>query len=136
MKDREMKPFNINRNSWHYKLNKNLANDCFMDYWEPRHNNFCSYWRATMFRVLFVAFCISGIMFLLTALGIAIYANPVPVMTAIGLVIAGITAVFLFAFWLATEDERKNSNKEPSQSLFAQKYRANKEKICPMVEYK
>jgi hypothetical protein len=42
----------------------------------------------------------------------------------------------LFAYWLATEDEPKYSNKEPSQSLFAQKYRANKEKICPMVEYK
>jgi hypothetical protein len=136
MKDREMKPFNINRNSWHYKLNKNFANDCFMDNWEPRHNNFCSYWRATMFRVLFVAAIIAGATLLLTGLGIAIYANPVAVMTALGLVIAGITAVFLFAYWLATEDEPKYSNKEPSQSLFAQKYRANKEKICPMVEYK
>jgi hypothetical protein len=139
MKDREMKPFAINRNSWHYKLNKNFANEYShsMEFnWEPRHNNFCSYWRATMFRALFLALCISGVVFLLTALGIAIYVNPVPVMTAIGLLIAGITAVFLFAFWLATEDERKYSNKKPSQSLFAQKYRANKEKICPMVEYK
>ena len=131
-----MKPFAINRNSWHYNLNKNLANDCFMDNWEPRHNNFCSYWRATMFRALFVTFCISGVMFLLTALGIAIYVNPVAVMTAIGLVIALITAAILFAYLLHRIEERKYSNKEPSQSLFAQKYRANKEKICPMVEYK
>jgi urea transporter len=131
-----MKPFAINRNSWHYKLNKNFANDCFMDNWEPRHNNFCSYWRATMFRVLFAASIIAGATLLLTGLGIAIYANPVAVMTALGVVLALITAAILFAYLLNRIEQRKYSNKEPSQSLFAQKYRANKEKICPMVEYK
>jgi amino acid transporter len=143
MKDREMKPFAINRNSWHYKLNSNLFNEYShsMEFnWEPRHNNFCSYWRATTFRVLFAAFLISGIMLLLTGLGIAIYVNPVAVMTAIGLVIGIITIAILFAYLHNRIEERKYSNKmlskEPSQSLFAQKYRANKEKICPMVEYK
>jgi hypothetical protein len=134
-----MKPFNINRDSWHYKLNKNFFNEYrhSMEFkWEPRHNNFCSYWRATIFRVLFAAFFISCLMFMLIGLGVGIYLDPVPVTKAIGVVVTGITAVFLFAYWLATEDEPKYSNKEPSQSLFAQKYRANKEKICPMVEYK
>jgi hypothetical protein len=131
-----MKPFAINRNSWHYKLNKNFANDCFMDNWEPHHNNFCSYWRATMFRVLFAGAIIAGATLLLTGLGIAIYANPVAVMTALGVVLALITAAILFAYLLNRIEQRKYSNKEPSQSLFAQKYRANKEKICPMVEYK
>ena len=138
-----MKPFNINRNSWHYKLNKNLFNEYShsMEFnWEPRHNNFCSYWRATMFRVLFAALLISGLMFMISALCYAIYVNPVAVMTATGLVIAVITAAILFAYLHNRIEERKYSNKmlskEPSQSLFAQKYRANKEKICPMVEYK
>jgi hypothetical protein len=143
MKEREMKPFAINRNSWHYKLNSNFANEYrhSMEFnWEPRHNNFCSYWRATMLRVLFAMCIAASVMLLLTGLGIAIYVNPVPVMTAIGLVIVIITAAILFAYLLHRIEERKYSNKmlskEPSQSLFAQKYRANKEKICPMVEYK
>ena len=57
-----MKPFVINRNSWHYKLNRKFMNEYgwsdyrMEDQWEPRHNDFCSYWRATIFRMIGVAF--------------------------------------------------------------------------------
>lgn len=126
-----MKPFVINRNSWHYKLNRNFMQDSHMYYWEPDHNDFCSYWRATIFRLSVVAFFTSFLIFILAAIGFAVYTDPVGSLIVIG----GIVGMFAAAVGIALYSENRKK-KEPSQSLIAQKYRAHKEKICPMVEYK
>lgn len=126
-----MKPFKINRNSWHYKLNKHFLQDANMHYyWEPNHNDFCSYWRATIFRLSVVAFFTSFLIFILAAIGFAVYTDPVGSLIVIGIIV-GMFAAAVGIVWYSGNRKKK----EPSQSLIAQKYRAYKEKICPTVEF-
>ena len=134
-----MQPFNINRNSWHYKLNKHFFNEYnwgMEKYWEPRHNSFCSYWRATMFRLVFASFIICLITFLVTILSVGIYNDPIgflffflSIALFIGVIIAGTAITFYIK-------DRNEKNADKQQSLFMQKYRAYKSKICPSVDYK
>lgn len=131
-----MKPFKINRNSWHYKLNKNFVNETNMRYdWEPKHNNFCSYWRATMFRVFFVTIMSIGIGFLLIMLGVGAYNNPLAAVGVIGSLLGFFVVIVGIAFVVDLFSNRKKANADKPQSLFVQKYKAHKSKICPMVEY-
>lgn len=125
-----MKPFKINRNSWHYKLNYHFIRDSPMPYWEQDHSDFCSYWRATIFRLIAAAFLTAFLAFLLFGIGFAFYTNPISAIFAVGTIVAVFAACVGIVVYL---DSRKK--KEPSQSLIAQKYRAHKEKICPIVEF-
>lgn len=126
-----MKPFKINRNSWHYKLNRNFMQDTNMQYhWEPKHSDFCSYWRSTVLRLIVAAFCLLFMFSLLTLIGVAVYMNPIGSLIIVGTLVGVIAAVVGIVVY---SEHRKK--KEPSQSLIAQKYRAHKEKICPMVEF-
>ena len=126
-----MKPFKINRNSWHYKLNEKFMQDTNMQYhWEPAHGDFCSYWRSTVLRLIVLGFCLLVMFTLLTLIGVAVYIDPISSLAMVGTivgVIASVVGIFVYS------EHRKK--KEPSQSLIAQKYRAHKEKICPMVEF-
>ena len=126
-----MKPFKINRNSWHYKLNKKFMQDTNMQYhWEPAHSDFCSYWRATVLRLICAAVLTAFLTLILGVLAVVIYQEPIVTLSSIGItvgVVAAVVGIFVYS------EHRKK--KEPSQSLIAQKYRAHKEKICPMVEY-
>ena len=131
-----MKPFKINRNSWHYKLNQNFFNNYqySMEYnWEPRHNNFCAYWRATMFRVIWaIALTVFAGLFLFVT-GNAIYEHPIDFLIIIGSIIGMIAfavAVTSVGYWL-----QKREKKEVPESLFVQRYKAYKSKVCPGVEY-
>lgn len=133
-----MKPFKINRNSWHYKLNKNFFNndDYCMEYrWEPKHNNFCSYWRATMGRML-VAAILSGMAIgCLIGLGYITYQDPIATVAILG-TIAGMGAIVVGGVLLLEYlNNRKKTNADKPDSLFVQKYKMHKAKICPMVEY-
>jgi uncharacterized protein (DUF2062 family) len=133
-----MKPFKINRNSWHYKLNKNFFNECqySMEYnWEPRHNNFCAYWRATMFRMLFAAILTAGLGGMFTVLGVAVYNDPLAVASVVGGVLGLIATMVGIAFILQFFSNRKKAKADLPDSLFMQKYKAHKSKICPGVEY-
>lgn len=125
-----MKPFKINRNSWHYKLNENFMQNSHMYYWELDHNNFCSYWRSTVICLIVAAFCLLVVLTLLILIGAAVYMNPIGSLTIVGTFVGVIAA----AVGIVSYSEHR-TKKEPSQSLIAQKYRAHKEKICPMVEY-
>ena len=134
-----MKPFAINRDSWHYKLNKNFMNEngYWMDrYWEPKHSNFCSYWRATMFRVIGVCFVALFAGFIIFIIGSAFYFDPIISFTVLGSIV-GVFAV-LISMVVASKmiKERKQLADKKPESLIVQKYRAHKSKICPTVDFK
>ena len=131
-----MKPFKINRNSWHYRLNKIVYNEHehWMEKWEAKHANFCSYWRATMFRLLWVSIVSAFLVALLVMMAVASYMNPWAaagtVLLSAGLILA------LVGIVMGNEDltERKRANPEP-KTLVGKQYAAYKSKICPSVEF-
>jgi len=134
-----MKPFVIDRNSWHYKFNKSFFNNddyCMERRWEPKHNNFCSYWRATAFRMLFAGLISALVISLLAIMGLATYNDPIGVATFVGS-IAGLFSVVVAIIAVSVYlDDRKKANADKPDSLFVQKYKAHKAKICPSVEFK
>jgi len=133
-----MKPFVINRNSWHYKLNKNFMNeDKYIMYkdWEPKHSNFCAYWRATMFRIVGVCLATLFAGFILLLIGNLFYTEPVKSLIGLGSVIG--VFVVLISMVVASEmiKERKQLADKKPESLIVQKYRAHKSKICPTIDF-
>jgi len=136
-----MKPFKINRNSWHYRLNTHFFNEYggwgMEQYWEPRHANFCAYWRATVLRLFFASLLA---LFLLAVVAIMVNAaitDPVGCSIAVGIVISilviGIAVVVLSEYLQSRKRKAKLIDK--TESLVAQRYRTYKSKICPSVEY-
>jgi len=133
-----MKPFKINRNSWHYKFNKNFFNndDYCMEYrWESKHNNFCSYWRATMGRMLVAAILGSVVIGALAGFGVLTYYDPIGAATTVATIAGFGVAVVCSVYFLEYLNKPKKANPDKPDSLFMQKYKAHKAKICPMVEY-
>jgi membrane protein implicated in regulation of membrane protease activity len=130
-----MQKFKINRNSWHYKLNKNFYNDYYdMSGWEAKHHNFCSYWRATILRIVFGLIILSFLAFLLATLIAVTIAEPF----AIAFTLLGIVSFIGFVAALITISEYINSRKKQSsepKTLIGQRYAAYKNKICPLVEF-
>ena len=134
-----MKPFVINRNSWHYKLNKNFMNEngYWMDrYWEPKHSNFCSYWRATMFRVIGVCFVALFAGFILLLIGNLFYTEPVKSLIGLGSAISVFAVLISMVIVSEMIKERKQLADKNPESLIVQKYRAHKSKICPTIDFK
>lgn len=133
-----MKPFKVNRNSWHYKLNKNFFNEyqyTMGHNWEPRHNNFCSYWRVTMIRSVFAVFLTAFICAVLYTLGSSVYYYPMEALKVVGMLIATFAGLFAILFVAFHFDRRKYKNADKPDSLFVQRYKAYKSKVCPSVEY-
>ncbi len=134
-----MKPFLINRDSWHYKLNKNFHNDYnhYMKSWEDNHSNFCSYWRATMFRVIGVFIMSFIAVIILATIGTVIYYEPIQALVFIGFIIGVVaTAAFTAIISEKIKNRKKPVDKLKPESLIVQKYRAHKSKICPTVDFK
>jgi hypothetical protein len=140
-----MKAFRVNRDAWHYKLNKHFLNDrgdnewYMQDYWERKHNNFCAYWRVTMFRLVVAMFGSAIILMLLFGLGQAIYQNPwdtaVVVGSVVGVVLTFGTIIVCGMFLSEYFEKRKHQNADIPDSLFVAKYKSYKSKICPSVDY-
>ncbi len=142
-----MKPFRVNRNAWHYKLNKHFLNErgdnhyYMEDRWEPQHNNFCSYWRVTMLRLLAAAVIVVCVVSLLLAVGFIIYENPWEAAKTVAAAIAFIVSIVATAAAIAgfshlrDVHRAKAQNKQSPDSIFVMRYKAYKSKICPMVEY-
>jgi hypothetical protein len=134
----EMKPFVIDRDTWHYKLNKRFFNNYepWMEQWEARHADFCSYWRATMFRVLFASLAALVILVLFSAFGVMIYQQPIA-LVVVG-VMSGVIGLLVLGVNLLTDVYERSLAKprKKSESLLAQKYRAYKGKFCPKIEFK
>ena len=134
-----MKPFVIDRNSWHYKFNKNFFNNddyCMERRWEPKHNNFCSYWRATMFRMLFAGLLSALVLGLLAIIGWSTYHDPIKSAIFFGSSLALLLSVIGVITVAAYLENRKKANADKPDSIFVQKYQAHKAKICPNVEFK
>lgn len=134
-----MKPFKINRKSWHYKLNKNFLNEdgwsevSMKNSWEPKHSNFCSYWRATIIRLIVATFLAFIVIICLYGGVVGAYQNPIIALKVVASGVAflvGITGVVLIMIYFDRSKEKLNDN------LFVQKYKVHKSKICPEVEYK
>ena len=134
-----MKPFVINRSSWHYKFNKFMVtrNNTFAamkHLWEPKHSDFCSYWRATILHIIAAIFISALILIFMIAVILAIYLEPVAVAIGTGVVIVGI-ASGIGIVYLTEKLKNRSKNTKKNESLIMQKYRAHKSKICPMVEF-
>lgn len=135
---RKLKPFRINRNSWHYRLNKHFFNEdsLWMAQWEARRNNFCSYWRATVFRTLAVLALAAVITFMVGAIVHLFMVDPVNTAISFAILIgvfATFISVLILAAFISDRTSRKPVNENPS--LFVQRYRNYKSKICPSVQY-
>ena len=130
-----MKPFKINRNTWHYKLNqKFMNNDGWTDYimqkyWEPRHRDFCSYWRATIGRLLALAFFITTVFTGLLAVGNLVYMYPMAALWFVLVIIGTVVGLLLIS------NRLKSRKQNQPEGLVSQRYRAYKSKVCPIVEY-
>lgn len=140
----QMKPFKINRKSWHYKLNKHFfpgsPSKYYMeDSWEPKHNNFCSYWRATFFRIIFASIAAWWMGFILYSLAQAAWMYPLETAFYVFGSIFGIATIVIVVIGLLMLNDyltyRKIEKLKKEPSLFMQKYLSHKQKICPMVEY-
>ena len=134
-----MKPFKINRNSWHYKLNKNFFNEnsfCMERAWEPRHNNFCSYWRATVFRVTLATALLAVIGTGFSILAYYLYAHTGQALFTIGVTILFVVILIGVPLLLVTGIDKVKRSEAVKNSIVLQRIRNHKSKICPSVEYK
>jgi hypothetical protein len=132
-----MKPYIINRNSWHYKLASAGK------YWDVlgEPTDFCSYWRIVMFG-LFQYFILGlFILLLVSFIAASFYVNPVPTTIGVVTIFSIIFGVFGFhkLFVFLKENKRQHdydvSFNRKQEGLLSMKYRSWKEKICPKVEY-
>lgn len=134
-----MKPFKINRDSWHYKLNKHFFNEdsFWMERsWEPRHNNFCSYWRATIFRLLFATALLAVIGFAFSILAYYLYAHTGQALLTIGGATLFIVILIGVPLLLVVGTDRIKQSEAVKNSIVLQRIRNHKSKICPSVEFK
>jgi len=131
-----MKTFTINRDSWHYKLNKNFLQDDFMERgWEPKHASFCKYWSATMFRIVAAVIVGSTLALFLLLISSAIWYQPF-VMLIVVMVIIGIIGTILGIAVLVGHIQSRPAKDYEPKSMMAMKYYSFKNKICPMIEFK
>lgn len=152
-----MKTLSVNTASWHYKLNVRMAKtnerlkrDSDAETYVRSKDNFCSYWRMTiwsMFKVLvtaaFVAASIFAICYGLYALGYAFmfHTKAALVSTAIVASLIGfMIAMFVTTTWLDNR-RRKKLDKilfegETETSLAKAKYSSWKNGVCVPVEFK
>jgi ascorbate-specific PTS system EIIC-type component UlaA len=89
-----------------------------------------------MFRMLFAGLLSALVLGLLALIGLSTYHVPIKSAIVFGslvgfiLVVIGCTAVAVYL------DDLKKANADKPDSLFVQKYKAHKAKICPSVEFK
>jgi hypothetical protein len=133
-----MKAFRIDRRSWHYRLNRHFLNeDGFSERsmelnWEPRHRDFCSYWRATVLRMVVLTLLTVSTVFLLTGLLSIVYHYPLETLKGVGAVVGTIAAVV--GLIVASETLKSRKQNQP-EGLISQRLRAYKSQVCPLVEY-
>jgi hypothetical protein len=134
-----VKDFVINRDSWHYALNKRAFNDdgwseyYMRDGWERTHNNFCAYWRATVARMIAVALIAIIAIAAIAACSYAVYLHP---LATAKIVASAIAVIITIASIVIVLDQLHAAQHAAQRSLAAQRYRVYKSRICPNIEYK
>ena len=132
-----MKPFKINRNSWHYKLNKSFlnSNSYYMkERWEHLHSDFCSYWRATISRAMIIIVLTSIFSFFAFVTGSIVYTFPLETLKVFGFTVGFI--IFMMSLIVAANFINYIFYKKSyDSSIFVQKIKSVKNKYCAFVEY-
>lgn len=125
--------FEINVNSWHYKLIRGFDTERM-----PR--SFCAYWSKLLFVLAVYVFMVGLVACFLALAAYCLYTDP--------LVTIGITAAIAFIIgfavilgnWIADREEKKwqriLSGEPEKMSLVGMKIKAWKDKVCPAIEYK
>jgi hypothetical protein len=135
-----MKEFKVNRSSWHYKLNQHFLNEdgvtqySMERFWEPKVNNFCAYWRATIVRLVAATTSLSIAIAAVVGISILSIQNPWKAFSVVSVIIAILAALFsFFMFFVGLGKAKKVFNN--SDSLIVTKIKTYKAKICPNVTY-
>ena len=152
-----MKSFSVNTNSWHYKLNIRMTktNDMLSqgnnaEKYVKSKDNFCSYWRMTlwsMFKISvalsFVAAIAIMLLYFVYLYGYALIFNTGEALIGTGVVITTIAMIVGFVVLGTTLDARKRKKLkkileegETETSLAKAKYSTWKDGICIPVEFK
>lgn len=152
-----MKTFSVNKNSWHYKLNfkmcqtnERLAQGNYAEKYVESKDNFCSYWRMSiwsMFKVLLVIAFVAGattfIGYMLYLMGYAfvVHTQQAILSTVAVVIIFGLIFGIAYIVSLISERNRKKMNAiiydgETETSLAKAKYSSWKAGICLPVEFK
>lgn len=152
-----MKSFSVNTNSWHYKLNIRmtktndmLSHSNYAEKYVKSKDNFCSYWRMTLWSVFkisvafsFIATVAFFLMYVIYLYGYALIFNTSEALVGTGVVIGLIATIVGFVALGATLDSRKRAKLkkileegETETSLAKAKYSTWKDGICIPVEFK
>lgn len=127
--------YTINRNSWHYKLNMYFMDDWRswqIEDWEAK--GFCAYWRSTMWKSLIVVCFSVVLLFIAATLAAILWTEPLIFLVTLAFIAIPIALVIFFT-WFTEYLDRPKPNKGEPTSLFAQKYKAYKDKVCPAVKF-
>lgn len=110
-----------------------------MRWWEPDHNNFCSYWRATVIRVFFAAFLAVLAICILAVLTVASINDPIGAAIVLGisvLVVGTIIGLVVLSEYIQERMRERAEKGEQPKTVIGKQYAAWKSKVCPSVEYK
>lgn len=146
-----MEIFNIDKNSWHYKLVKEHVTEKypFDLHREMMPKDFCSYWRRVVLESVkwffLISFAIALIILIFVAIVTLFYAIFFDFGNG-GIVILSMIFAFvltLSSFLLPDYMRKRKINKfkngessEETQNIFVARYKAWKQKICPGIKYK
>jgi hypothetical protein len=151
-----MKPFVVEKNSWHYRLNAYALDKGVFDTKERvdmfirSKDNLCSYWRLTIFSIIKLAAIgvfIGGAIFIAGAgvytLGKAIFMYPLEGLIIIVVVFSAIFVCGLIGYALSVLAERRRKKLykilhegHTETSLTKAKYDSWKAGVCVPVEFK
>ena len=110
-----------------------------MRWWEPEHNNFCSYWRATVIRVFFAAFLTVLVICILAVLTVASINDPIGAAIVFGssvLVVGTLIGLAVLSEYFQERKRERAEKGEQPKTVIGKQYAAWKSKVCPSVEYK
>ena len=152
-----MKTFSVNKDSWHYRLNVRMAKtnerllrDSYAEKFVQSKDNFCSYWRMTLWSMFKVAVSAAFVATLVVLSLIGLYnigyafvfhARQALIGTAFVLGLIGmIVSMFAISTWFDNRTKRKLDailhDGETETSLAKAKYSSWKGGVCVPVEFK
>lgn len=152
-----MKEFSVNKTSWHYRLNVQMAKtnerlirDDYAEKFVQSKDNFCSYWRMTLWSMIKVAatvtFALSILIFLIYGLygmGYVFLLHTKEALAVTGVVFSLIAIAVGTTYTINWADKRKKQkldailyDGETETSLAKAKYSSWKSGICLPVEFK